>query len=208
LSQVVTQTLGQVLGQAVFALDGWLRRRCGSYEYCDHPDCVFRIQRCAAPHTVRLGDGTLVRAGEPALRVHFWNEHMPRMARGHPTMRWARQLNRSVELSLRELAHYLACRADLAGVRVLFADMHLAGPRQTCQFRRIAMRLGFEPAPETLHNRRMRNVGETILVLLLVSASNPVSLRRALRACQCRVYLPRATLQARFGTGTRRGRAY
>lgn len=192
---------GYAAGQAVFALDGWLRRRCGSFEYCHRPDCVFRIQRCAAPQDLRLRDGTLIRAGEPALRLHFWNEHMPRMAAGRPTLRWARQIERSVAGSLHELALYLACRADPSGIRVLFADMHLAGGRQMRQFRRIVARLGFEPAPEPPRSGPLRTLGETILVLLLVSASNPVGLRRAVRGYQSRVYLSAATLQSRYGRG-------
>jgi len=194
------------LGQAVFALDRWLRRRCGSFEYCEHPDCVFRIQPSVAPHPMQLRDGTVVHAGEPALRLHFWNEHMPRMGRGGPSVRWARLLSRNVERSLRELAHYLDCRCDFDGVHVLFADMNLATAWQARQFRRIVVRLGFEPAPEQPHRGLLRHIGEMILVLLLVIASNPVGLRRALRGYQSRVYLSRATLEMRYGAAARRGR--
>ena len=204
--ELIEKRAGSRVGQAVFALDRWLRRRWGIFEYCDHPDCVFRIQRCVAPRDVRLRDGTPVHAGDGALQLHFWNEHMPRMPRGGPTMRWARHLNRSVERSLRELDHYLVCRADLAGIHVLFADMHLATAWQTRQFRRIVVRLGFEPAADPPRCNLARRVGEAILVLLLVIASNPVGLRRALRSHQSRVYLSRGTLHARYGAGSRRGR--
>jgi hypothetical protein len=192
------------LGQAVFALDRWLRRRCGSYEYCEDPDCVLRIQPCAAPRDMRLRDGTVVQTGEPALRLHLWNEHLPRMARGGPSMRWARRISRDVEHSLCELAQYLARRPELAGIHVLFADMNLATSQQTRQFRRIVVRLGFEPSPEQRRRSVPRYVGETIFVLLLVIAANPMGLRRALRGYQSRVYLSRATLQARYGGARRR----
>ncbi|HTT06225.1 MAG TPA: hypothetical protein VMF64_13140 [Steroidobacteraceae bacterium] len=192
------------LGHAVFALDRWLRRRCGNFEYCDDPDCVLRIERCEAPRTLRLRDGTVVRAGEPALRLHLWNEHLPRMARGGPSMRWARRLSRDVERSLCELAEYLARRPDLAGIHVLFGDMNLATARQTRQFRRIVVRLGFEPAPEQPRRSLVHRLGEIILVLLLVIATNPMGLRRALRAHQSRVYLARTVLQRRYGAAARR----
>ncbi|HWG75680.1 MAG TPA: hypothetical protein VN660_02685 [Steroidobacteraceae bacterium] len=187
------------IGQAVFALDRWLRRRCGSFEYCNDPDCVLRIELCAAPRDLRLRDGTLVRAGEPALRLHLWNEHLPRMARGGPSMRWARRLSRDVERSLCELARYLARRPELAGIQLLFGDMNLATPRQTRQFRRIVVRLGFEPSAESPPRSLPRRVGEVIMVLLLVIATNPMGLRRALRGYQSRIYLSRAVLQARYG---------
>lgn len=201
--QLIEKPAGSRIGQAVFALDRWLRRRCGSFEYCNDPHCVLRIQPCTAPRDLRLRDGTVVRAGEPALRLHLWNEHLPRMRRGGPSMRWARRLSRDVERSLCELTDYLARRPELAGVHVLFADMNLATRRQTCQFRRIVVRLGFEPSAEQPCRSRLRQLGEVILVLLLVIAANPMGLRRALRSYQRRIYLSRSTLQARYGPQAR-----
>ena len=117
-------------------------------------------------------------------------------------MRWARLISRDVERSLCELAEYLAHRPDLACIHVLFADMNLATARQTRQFRRIVVRLGFEPSPEQ-PQRFMHRLGQIILVLLLVIATNPMGLRRALRTYQSRVYLSRALLQKRYGAGGR-----
>ena len=202
--ELIQQRGSAWIGQAVFALDRWLCRRSGSFEYSDRPDCVLRIQPYAAPHDLRLSDGTVVRAGERTLRLHLWSEHMPRMGRGGPSLRWARRINRSVERSLRELAQYLDARSEFDGIRVLFADMNLATARQARQFQRIVVRLGFEPVPEQPPRGLLRQIGEVILVLLLVIASNPAGLRHALRGHQRRIYLSRSALQARFGPAARR----
>lgn len=197
--QLIQKRGGSWIGQAVFALDRWLCRRSGSFEYSDRPDCLLRIEPHAAPRDLWLSDGTVVRAGEPALRLHLWNEHMPRMGWGGPSLRWGCRMNRNVERSLRELAQYLAGRSEFAGIRVLFADMNLATARQVHQFQRIVVRLGFEPVPEQPPRGLLRRLGEVILVLLLVIASNPVGLRHALRGCQRRIYLSRSALEARYG---------
>lgn len=194
------------VGQAVYALDRLLRRRQGSYEFSTRPGCVFRIEPSTADRRVVLSDGTCVRAGDPLIKLHFWNEHLPRMGRGGPTMGWARQVSRAVDGSLSELSFYLSRRPDLAAVRVLYGEMCLATPRQTVRFKRIIAHYGFEAAnPEPDRRGTLRRIGETLLVLLLVMATNPASLRRALRRYQSRVYLSRSALDARYGSQARYG---
>lgn len=47
----------------------------------------------------------------------------------------------------------------------------------------------------------MHQIGKSLLVQLLVLATNPIALRRApLRFSHSRVYLSRATLMRRYGT--------
>lgn len=194
------------VGQAVYALDGLLRRHQGSFEFSTRPGCVFRIEPSTADRRVVLNDGTCVHPGDPMIKLHFWNEQLPRMGRSGPTMGWARQVSRAVDSSLSELSFYLSRRADLVGVRVLYGEMCLATPRQTERFKRIIAHYGFEAAqPEPDQRGTLQRVGQTILVLLLVLATNPASLRRALRRYQSRVYLSRSALEARYGHQGRRG---
>ncbi len=189
------------VSQAVYALDRRLRRRQGSFEFSTRPECVFRIQPVTAERRLVLGDGTRVQPGDPLIKLHFWNEHLPRMGRGGPTMGWARQVSRAVDNSLAELAFYLSRRPDLAGARVLYGEMCLATPRQTERFRRIIAHYGFEEVahPEPDSRGALRRIGDTILVLLLVLATNPASVRRALRRYRSRVYLSRSALDTRYG---------
>lgn len=206
--QLHPQRADSWVGQAVFALDRWLRRRQGSVEFSRRPDCLFRIEPCIADRSIRLGDGTRVLAGDAMIRLHFWNEHVPRMGRRGPTVGWARQLNHAIDSSLRELAWYLTCRPDLGAARALCGDMNLATRRQTRQFQRIIARYGFETAARSEQPRRgaLRRIGETILVLLLVLATNPIDLRHALRSYQSRIYLSRTALQRRYGDPRERRR--
>jgi hypothetical protein len=194
---------GSWIDQAVFALDRWLRRRQGIFEYTNRTDCLFRIQLCHAEQHLSLSDGTRVRAGEPLLKLHLWNEHIRPMDQRGATFGWARQVSRAVDQSLRELAYYLSRHPRLAAVRVLRGDMCLGGIKQHGQFLRIAGRLGFEPAElrvprwDTLHR-----IGNALLVLLLVLATNPIALRRTpLRHIPIQIFMSRAALMARYGCG-------
>jgi YkoP domain len=199
---------GSWVSQAVFALDRLLRRRQGINEFSARPECVFRIELSTADRALVLSDGTRVRPGDPLIKLHIWNEHLPRMGRNGPSMGWARQVSRVIDGSLAELSSYLARRPDLAGVRVLYGEMCLATPRQTERFKRVVAHYGFEEEAHPESDRRgvLRRIGDTILVLLLVLATNPASVRRALRRYQRRIYLSRAALDARYGQARRGGR--
>jgi hypothetical protein len=189
------------IGPAVFALDRWLRRRQGSYEFSTRPGCLFRIEPCTADRRIVLSDGTCALPGDPVINLHLWNEHIPRMGRRGPTVGWARQISHALDSSLAELSFYLSRRPDLAGVRVLYGEMSLATRRQTGRFQRLMARYGFEEGvhPEPDRRGSLRRLGDTILVLLLVLATNPVSLRRALRRYRSCIYLSRSALDARYG---------
>jgi len=194
------------LWQAVFALDRRLRRRYGIYEFCSRSDCLFRVQRGRADRTIMLSDGACARPGDPVLTLHFWNEHMPPMGRRGPSVGWARHASRALDGSMAELAQYLARRPDLAAVRVLYGDMRLGNARQTRQFKRIIARYGFEPAQPDRRQGTLHVLGDVILVLLLVLATNPIALRSApLRRYRRRVYLSRAVLEAWYHGDRRRG---
>jgi len=45
----------------IFALDRWLRRRQGVFEYTHDPECIFRIQLQRLRSEVVLSDGTFGR---------------------------------------------------------------------------------------------------------------------------------------------------
>lgn len=197
------------LDRAVFALDHWLCRRYGIYEYSSCAHCLFRIEPSLVEQDLSLSDGTTVRAGEPMLKLHLWNEHMPAMGPRGASVAWARGVSRAVDRSLRELAHHLARQPELSDVRVLGGDMRLGSTHQRAQFVRIASRYGFEPQAPRAGARwhdGVHRVGDMLLILLLVLATNPVALRRApLRHVPSCVYISRAALLSRYGFATVRG---
>ena len=183
--------------QWVFSLDRWLRRWHGIYEFTAHRDCLFRVERCLAEETLLLSDGSRVRGGDPLLRIHLWNEHMPVMRQDGPTIAWARRASRAVETSLRELARHMAQCSDLDEVVAVCADMRLATPKQSAQLARIVSRYGFEAEEDSRVGRPclLRLIGENILMVMLVLATNPIAFRAAvLRRGHARVIISRARL--------------
>lgn len=188
------------LEHAIFALDGWLRRRQGIYEYTSKPHCMFRVSLRRAEQTLTLSDGTLLRAGDPVLELHLWNENIPAMGLEGPTVAWAHQVCRAMDASLRELARYLAEERTLDSVRAVWGDMQLGSPRQTEQLVRIVARYGFESLDDgSERGGTLHRFGKSLLIFLLVMATNPIALRSAiLRPYHQRVFLSRSTLERRY----------
>ena len=185
------------LDQWVFSLDRWLRRWHGIYEFTAHRDCLFRAERCLAEESLLLSDGVRVRRGDPLIKVHLWNEHRPAMGQYGPTIAWARRASRAVETSLRELARHVAQSSELDAVVAVCADMRLATVKQNAQLTRIVSRYGFEAAKDSRVGRPglLRLIGENILMVLLVLATNPIAFRAAvLRRDHARVVISRAKL--------------
>lgn len=183
--------------QWVFSLDRWLRRWYGIYEFTAHRECIFRLERCLADESLLLSDGARVCRGDPVLKVHLWNEHMPAMGQGGPTIAWARRASRALDTSLRELARHVAQCSDLDAVAAICADMRLAPARQNAQLARIVARYGFEATKDSRVGRPgpLRRIGENILMVLLVLATNPIAFRAAvLRRDHSRVIISRAKL--------------
>lgn len=196
---------GALIEHAVFGLDRWLRRRHGVYEYTTDPACLFRVNRGEADQTLTLTDGTRIRPGDPILNLHLWNEHMLVMPPDGPTVGWARQTQRAIDTSLRELAHWLGRQADHADIAALRADMRLGTVGQSQQLVRIAGRYGFESAAFRAETGSLRQLGENILLYLLVLAANPAARRTdVFWRDHALVYLSRASLERRYGgAGTR-----
>jgi hypothetical protein len=196
--------------QAVWALDRSLRERQGIYEYSNHAECVFRIQRERAAHAFRFSDGTRVRCGDPIIGLHLWNEHIPAMGRRGPTLVWARRTLRAIDTSLRELASFLRRRDEYADIAAFYGNMCLGTAAQCEQFARIVAHFGFEIVgkgeaglPGYLHR-----LGDGILIAMLSLVTNPATLRTTLlRRYRERLIISRTTLDSRYGVGVSRGSA-
>jgi hypothetical protein len=184
----------------VYALDRWLCRRLGLFEFTDDPRCLFRIECLRLDTAVELTDGTRVPAGGRVLAVHLWNEHVPRMGRRGPTLAWACQINHAMCRSLRQLAGYLAMRPDLGDIAAICVDMRFNGNSQPGQPTRLLGRYGFEAIPgETDGRSTLHRIGDAIFILMLVSVTHPLALRRAApRLGKVRMWLSRAVLERRY----------
>jgi hypothetical protein len=191
-----------LLAEAVFALDARLRRRYGVVEYTHDPSCVFRLQIVRSQSDLVLRDGTRVRPGQRIVQLHYWNEQIPPVPPNGMTIGWARQMTHSLELSLRELARYLAAKPDLSDVAVIRADAVASMGRESGQLVRIMGRYGFEALtqPEPPPGKRLHRFGENILIALMLFAQNPRALRAGtLTRGRVPLFTSRRALQRRFG---------
>src|SRR5215831_3566538 len=107
-----------LVAEAVFALDARLRRRYAVVEYTHNPFCVFRLQIVPCQDDLVLCDGTGLRRGERVVELHYWSEQIPPAPQNGMTIGWARRMTHSLEISLCELARYLAAKPALNDVAV------------------------------------------------------------------------------------------
>jgi hypothetical protein len=206
-----------VLYQLVFGLDTLLRRWYAITEYSIDNRCIFRIQLAEIEDIVRLADGTLARPGDHIIDLHLWNEHLPRLPAGGASVRWALEMRRCLEISLRELAAYVSVHQEFRDVRILRGHIKLCVSEQCEQMARLCRRLGFEVADideSCSLVERLHGFGQNILISLMVLALNAVAIRAdTLRRTTLNVYLSRKQLISHFGAGliepqawTQRGR--
>jgi len=189
-----------LLETAVFALDRWLRRRRGVFEYSCQPQCVFRLEPRRTDEPLALADGTRVRVGARVLALHLWNEHFPLMGCRGPTVAWAHKVSCAIRASLQELARYLAQRSDLSDVRVLYADVRVSGAEQALRAGRLMARYGFEITTASVDRRPVpQRMADALFVLMMAGVTNPSSLRGApMRHANLRVFMSRAVLEQRY----------
>ena len=190
------------LAEGLSILDARLRRRQAVFEYTANPACVFRLDVTRSPRSLALRDGTRVHCGQRIARLHFWNEQIPPVPKGGTTIAWARQMQRAIATSLRELSSYLRSRPDLNDIAAICADVPAATRTQSEQLARIMGRYGFEAIAEPEHlpiGERLRRLGENILISLFVLAHNPRALRHdTLKRVRLPIYLSRRVLQREF----------
>ena len=208
-SHLVARYRPNWLGSSVFRLDDLLRKLQHVYEYSDHPDCLFRIQRAKAAAVVELADGVRVRKGDPILNLHLWNEHMPRLDPGGMDFKWARLIGREITTSLERLATHMAedlCYADVVALR---AEMRFGTAEQNVRIVRLSARYGFESVRMSDNERygAVRELGENALVLMLVLAANPGAARFCALKHDCAlIYMSRANLDRHYLPSSKGGR--
>src|SRR5579871_6426980 len=88
------------IGQTGLRIDDRLRRWNRVFEYSEDPQCVFRMQMVRAGCDLTLADGIFLRAGDRLINLHLWNEQVPVMPSGRPTVAWGRKLGAAMEQSL------------------------------------------------------------------------------------------------------------
>lgn len=161
-------------------VDALLRRAMRIEQFCSDPRCVIRVRRITAAHTVRLSDGTVVRAGDPVGELHLWNEQLPRIPVTGPGIAWAVAMRRAYAHSLSRLARHVAEQGAFAEVDAFCAAIAFAGPwSRAGKVGRAAARKGFElvdPKPSLATD--LAALAHGIFILCLIRAFNPAGLRK------------------------------
>ena len=192
----------QGFASVILGFDAWLRRRNGVYEYSAHPHCAFRMQVVRVEREVFLTDGTHLRPGDRVIDLHVWNEQFPCFPVRGATLSWARRIDRHVDISLRELARYLAASSNLADIRAIRADTRLAGSGNTAQLLRICRRYGLERGPDFGPPSVIewcRRLGENIFIALLILAHNAAAFRaKDVWRDRVQMFLSRSDLERRI----------
>jgi len=190
------------LAELIFALDSRLRRGHAIVEYSAHPSCIFRLEIGRADRQLSLRDGTSLRPQQRIAELHFWNEHIPPIPQNGATIHWARRMQKSIAISLRELANFLSSRPDLRDISVICADVPSGTKAQSRQIAHIMAYYGFETrnADERLPIReRVHRFGQNVLISLIVFALNAAALRLdTLNRVRVPIYLSRRTLERKF----------
>ena len=166
------------------AFDAWLRRAEGVFEFTDDPACVLRLQVARAPHDLGLGD-RCVRAGEPVLVLHLWNEHLPPLPAAGPDLAWARRAQRLFVTSLRVAADCARRDPHLARARAVGGITPMLSHDDRAAGARVIERLGFTVSPFHHPLGRFGEFWENFYSWWLMWAFSPASLRsRTFRGMQ------------------------
>lgn len=183
------------------ALDAFLRRRSGVYEFSDDPACVLRVQIGRMQRPFTLPDLEL-REGDPVLRLHLWNEQVPVLPSGGPNLVWAKRMHRQFLRSLRGVAGEIERDARLQEVVAVGAGSGVFGPTQADSGNRVFTRLGFSIIPYRGSLGRFGEFWETVYSVMLMWTYNSVSLRSRefLRIRRSEIWMSRTEFLRRFGS--------
>jgi YkoP domain len=153
----------------VLALDRLVRERTGLFEFCDDPDCVFRLSVSEAASAVRVAEGEIP-AGAKVVMMHFWNEHIPPMSDAEPSISWGVKFRRMVAHSSRLLAEYIHRDPSMAGVKAVggVTPLFVAGDDSPAE--KIFLRMGFTVSPHRNPKGRFMEFWEEVYAWMLMWA--------------------------------------
>ena len=173
-------------------IDRLARRANGVFEFCAEEECLLRLQVARAPHDLHLSDGTQVRAGDPVLKLHVWNEHVPPLGPDGADLAWATRVRRGLIRSLQALARWLAAQPGLADVRAIGGATVLIPAGGESGSLRLIQRLGFDVFPYQGRLGRLGEFWENLYSWALMWAFNAASLRHRplLRLRRTEVWMP------------------
>jgi hypothetical protein len=183
------------------AFDRMIRWASGVFEFCDEEVCLLRLQCSRAPHDLHLSDSTQVRAGDPVLKLHLWNERVPPLGPGGSDLAWAVNVRRRLIRSLRAAAQWLAEQPSRDDVRAIGGATVLVSLGGGAGSLRLMERLSFDVFPYRGPLGRFGEFWENLYTWGLMWTFNAASLRHRslLRLRRAEVWMSAAELLARYG---------
>jgi hypothetical protein len=180
--------------------DALLSRAYGIFEFCDDGNCVLRLQIAQARRTLCLA-GQEVRAGEPVLVLHLWNEHIPPLPQDGPDLAWAARMRRLFVQSLRAVAVQMRRDPRLARVRAVGGVTTLFSPDGRSGGAHFMQRLGFTILPYRSPLGRFGEFWENLYAWWLMWTFNVASLRhrRLLYLRRTELWMPADGFVSRYG---------
>jgi ceramide glucosyltransferase len=191
------------------AVDATLRRVEHIHEFTPDPTCMIRVSIAKSKEEIRLGDGTVVRKGDPIGLLHFWNERIPQIPPGGPDLGWALAFQRRTLYSLRLLAAYVRDNPEFDGVQAFGSPISFGAPYDFSHGLVLAERWGFDGFIQDGAGGWLRRFGlfwENLYAFSLIWAYNPDSVEegRLWRMRRDELWMSRGTLLSKYGTSTRR----
>jgi hypothetical protein len=157
-------------------IDSLLRRIHGVFEFTDAPLCLFRLQLGDAPHDLCL-QGELIRAGDPVLLLHLWNEHIPSLPTQETAVTWAVMAARRLRNSFRQVARFVLEDPRARDVRAVGGAPGFLSSVERPAGVLLMRRLGFEIGPYSSRLGRFGEFWENLYSWFLIWTFHDASLR-------------------------------
>jgi len=197
MAPVRTSISGRCLQFVVGATDAILRRLYGVREFERQGDGLLRIELGRAEFDAILSDGTRIRAGDPVMELHLWNEQLVRLERAD--FKWAVRLRRQMFSSLRRFAAHLEADRRLEGIKAIRMRPAIANRKVVRASAQILLKIGFEPLAGAEYTLRFL---ENLWLWLLTWAHNPQALKgREFNRKRCEFWISRARFLALYAKG-------
>jgi hypothetical protein len=167
--------LGKQLRVGIRYIESLIRKSEQSYEFCNDPDCVLRIQLMPSPRQVTLGE-ILIKKDDPVLVIHVWNERMPAIPSGGADLKWALHLRRQLLNSFKLLAREMQGDASYAPVRALYGASALFSSTNHTGGMRMMQSFGFTILPYHSSLGKFGEFWENLFSWWLMYAYNSASM--------------------------------
>jgi hypothetical protein len=189
-------------------IDRIARRMHGIWEFDHSDDCLLRIAIGHLAHPLRLNDGSALRAGDPFVELHLWNEHLAVPPHG-TDLGWAARARRQFERSLRKLIVHMSTDPALSGVRAVMMKPALPNRQLELKVNRMVRLFGFEPTSDGESAGKTslaERCGDNLWLWLLTWTFNPRSLKaRGFIRRRQELWISRDRLVALYGRADRPG---